>query len=390
MPVDSAARRAPGGRLQIRVLYDFLIFRMERRGGISRYISELARRLAATGQVRPTIFAGLHDNEFIAGQAGASGVVMIGSRAAGGLASSTLGGALNYTGFEAFHRLAGRFDVYHPSYYPRRLQRPRKSRLVATVYDMIHERLPEFHHGDPTPRRKRALVDAADIIICISRTTANDLVALYGTDPRLIRVIYLGAASAQPESAPATRPAPAPPARPYFIYVGRRSGYKNFAALLEAFIADEELRRETSLVAVGGGPWTNAEQKLLGMAGRDASILRIDADEIALYRLYSNAIALVIPSLYEGFGLPAVEAMRAGCPVVANATGSLPEIVGEAGIVRPLQDRGELARTLREVAANPALRSELRARGLVRSAAFNWETTAAETLEAYRTVMSGG
>lgn len=372
------------------MLYDFLIFRMERRGGISRYISELARRLAATGQVRPTIFAGLHENEFIAGPAEAPGVAMIGRRAAGQCATSTLGGALNYAGFEVFHRLAGRFDIYHPSYYPRRLQRPRKARLVATVYDMIHERLPEYHRGDPTPRRKRALVEAADIIICISRTTAEDLTALYGTDPRRIRIIYLGAASGQPGSASPARTAPPSPQRPYFMHVGRRSGYKNFAALLEAFIADKQLRRETSLLAVGGGAWTVAEQDLLRKAGPDASILRIDASDDVLHRLYANAIALVIPSLYEGFGLPAVEAMRAGCPVVANAAGSLPEIVGEAGVVRSLKDREDVAPILHEVAANDALRAELRARGFVRATAFNWETTAAETLDVYRTVMGSG
>ena len=312
--MDRPARRASGASQQIRVLYDFLIFRMERRGGISRYITELAGRLAATGQACPTIFAGLHDNAFIPGQASASGVEVVGSRTTGGVAASTLGGIINYAGFEAFHRLAGRFDIYHPSYYPRRLQRPRRSRLVATVYDMIHERLPEFHRGDPTPRRKRALVDAADIIICISRTTADDLTALYGIDPQRIRVIYLGAGGGQPDKVCA-RPGTAPaPARPYFIYVGRRAGYKNFSTLLEAFIADEQLRRETSLVAVGGGAWTDAEQRVLMRAGPDASILRIEADEGALQGLYSRAIALVVPSLYEGFGLPAVEAMRAGCP----------------------------------------------------------------------------
>lgn len=367
----------------LRVLYDFTIFRMERRGGVSRYIAELARRLSATDGVDTTIFAGVHDNDFLADRDFTRGVHLVGRRARSAVARSSVAGGLDRLAMRAFGSIAPRYTIYHPSYYPRAICRPRGARLVATVYDMIHERLPEYHAGDPTPVRKRALIDAADLILCISETTARDLMSIYGTDPARIRVTYLGAGSV-------TRPQAAErvsigDGRPYVLYVGRRSGYKNFRTLLESYASSAALRRATTLVAVGGGEWTDEERALIRQAGPEVRMVRIDASEAELQALYEGALALAVPSLYEGFGLPVVEAMRRGCPVVANATGSLPEIVGEAGIVTEL-DPGVLAAHLERLFDDGLLRDRLRQAGHRRVRCFDWDATAAETLAAYREV----
>ena len=376
------ARRNNGTPL--RVLYDFVIFRMERRGGISRYITELAQRLGRSGEVEPSIFAGVHDNGFIADPAIVRGVNIIGRRAPTPRARGSVFGALDYGAFRIYQKLGAQPDVYHPSYYPRTIGRRPGVALVATVYDMIHERLPDFHRGDPTPRRKRALIEAADRILCISETTAADLTTFYGVDPSRITVTYLGAGSAAWHTgrrAPSTRVG-----RPYFLYVGRRSGYKNFQTLLEAYISDSMLRDETALVAVGGGEWTASERALIGEGGRRVVVEQLEADEAQLQRLYRGAIALCVPSLYEGFGLPVVEAMRAECPVIANAAGSLPEIVGDAGIVGSMTDAGVLAATMRALMSDEERRAFYRERGRIRAKLFDWNHTAALTLEAYREV----
>ncbi|NUO65607.1 MAG: glycosyltransferase family 4 protein [Gemmatimonadaceae bacterium] len=371
------------------MLYDFVIFRMERRGGISRYVAELARRLAGVDGVETTIFAGLHDNDFVADRQFTRGVRLIGRRSRSRVARSSLGGGIDYAAMRAYQYIPPRHSIYHPSYYPRAIRCPRGTRLVATVYDMIHERIPEFHRGDPTPSRKRALVDAADLILCISETTARDLTTLYGVDPARIRVTYLGAGSGEWHARPVPRLAIGE-GRPYVLYVGRRSGYKNFRMLLEAYIASASLHRATALVAVGGGEWSSEEQGILKRAPAEARVIRTDADEAELQALYAGALALAVPSLYEGFGLPVVEAMREGCAVVANATGSLPEIVGDAGLVVPLTDPGVLADHLERVLGDDVLHGRLRDAGRARASRFDWDSTAAKTLAAYRDVVGAG
>jgi glycosyltransferase involved in cell wall biosynthesis len=373
----------PATRGALRVLYDFVIFRMERRGGISRYVCELARRLGASGATEALVACGLHDNAFVAELQDAPGVRLLGAAAPTRLARRSLVGALDY----GFLRLLGAtlrgVDVYHPSYYPRVVRPPRGARVVATVYDMIHERLPEFHHGDPTPARKRALVEAADLVLCISRTTADDLTAIYGVDPSRIRITYLGAAS----GLVLANSSPAPRGRPYFLYVGRRHGYKNFHRLLEAYVSDAALRADTALVAVGGEEWNADEQRLIAKAGSTAQVVRVKAGDKELTALYRSALALVVPSLYEGFGLPAVEAMRIGCPVVANATGSLPEVIGDAGVVMAMTDFGELATVMSNLAGDEERRRVLGAKGRARASRYDWAATATATAAAYREVV---
>ena len=107
----------------LRVLYDFVIFRMERRGGVSRYITELARRLAASGEVAPTIFAAFHGNAFVGEQTRTSGVNVIGRSIPLAQAQSSAVGILDYAAFNAYHKLGPSQDVYHPSYYPRSVRR---------------------------------------------------------------------------------------------------------------------------------------------------------------------------------------------------------------------------------------------------------------------------
>ena len=385
---DAHVHGTRGGR-PLRVLYDFVIFRMERRGGVSRYITELASRLGRSGEVEATVFGGVHDNEFLADRVATRGARMLGVRNSHAFARTSAGGALDYAALGAYRRFGARTDVYHPSYYPRRLARPRGARIVATVYDMIHERLPEHHVGDPTPARKRALVEAADIILCISATTARDLSAFHGVEPSRIRVTHLGGGGLTARTASGATPAVAAEwlERPYFIHVGRRAGYKNFRLLLEAYISDAELNRSAALLAVGGGDWTSEERALIAQAPAHARIVQLDVADDQLAELYRHATALVMPSLYEGFGLPAVEAMQAGCPVIANATGSLPEVIADAGLVCSMSDAGIIAKSMRAVLGSPSLSSSLRVKGRLRAARFDWATTASETLLAYRSVV---
>ena len=315
----------------VEVVYTPEIFYQQRLGGISRYFVELAEHLRAAGQ-QPRIAAGLHRNEYL--------------RFAG---SITTGIYLPF-GIGPLHKARIWFNhalcqlvarrhpraVVHQTYYGDSAYLGHR-RLVVTVYDLIHERFrdtfPELNNpNDPVVKYQRAACLRADHLIAISHATKDDLIRFFGIDPAKITVIHL--ASALSVSAPGL----APPLRagkdggdePYLLYVGARSGYKNFAALLEAYGRSSSLRRRFRLVCFGGGPFDTAERKSLAAAGLSDRVTQRSGGDAALIQCYRGAAAFVCPSLYEGFGLPVLEAMSQDCPVLCAWAGSLPEVAGEA------------------------------------------------------------
>jgi glycosyltransferase involved in cell wall biosynthesis len=163
-----------------------------------------------------------------------------------------------------------------------------------------------------------------------------------------------------------------PPAEPYLLYVGKRGYYKNFRQLLMAYLGSERLRKAFLLNVVCGDPWTQEEAALLSQAPDRVRLLR-RTDDRKLIALYRGATAFVYPSLYEGFGIPLLEAMGCGTPVVCCSRGSLPEVGGEAvAYFDPSRD-GDLSRVLEDVCFNPGLRNRLSEAGIARAATFHWE-----------------
>jgi glycosyltransferase involved in cell wall biosynthesis len=279
------------------------------------------------------------------------------------------------------------YDLAHPTYYSLVTQRDLttyRRPVVLTVWDMIHERFTkQFKDGALVVEMKRKAVAAAHSIICISENTKKDLLESY---PHLkeecVRVTHL--ASELNESM-ACGPELVP-SHPYFLYVGAREGYKNFSTLLTAFGKLAGVRRDLALCVVGR-PFSLAEQ-------RDVAEMKLSgrvehygqASDTQLAKLYRHSIALVYPSLYEGFGIPLVEAMACGTAVVASNRSSLPEVLCGAGLLfDPAAD--DLADVLLSLIEDPAERERLVALGRERSRSFSWDQTVAQTLEVYRSVV---
>jgi glycosyltransferase involved in cell wall biosynthesis len=276
------------------------------------------------------------------------------------------------------------YGIFHSTYYvyPERW----RGAVVATVYDMIHEffRTEYFpnHYEAEIRARKKACLTRADVIVAISDTTRVDAGNFYEISPERIHVVPL---SHNPEFRvlPGERKeASGESLKPFLLYVGNREKYKNFATLLKAY-RNWKQRGEVNLLAVGPA-WTKEESRLMSEPGLAGSVhVLTNIDDVHLCRLYNQAAALVFPSLYEGFGLPLLEAMACGCPIVASDIPSTREVAGECPIYFEAQDVDQLIDALEMVMAEGRNSERVKA-GLIASRMFSWDKTAQATLDVYR------
>jgi glycosyltransferase involved in cell wall biosynthesis len=264
---------------------------------------------------------------------------------------------------------------------------------IITVHDLNFLYFPEFL----TPDSRAYYVDQiawavrrAGRIIAVSDATRVDLIERLGVPEHKVAVVYEAAgAEFQPWSPEAYAPLLARyRISPGFIlFVGTLEPRKNLPTLLQAYA---RLRSQNggapTLVFAGRKGWLF--QEVFTTAARLELVRHVrfveDVRREELPGLYSAASALVLPSFYEGFGLPALEALQCGTPVVASNRAALPEIVGDAGLLVEPNDPEALAGALARVLADGALRAELRERGLARARQFSWQRAARETLEQYR------
>lgn len=279
------------------------------------------------------------------------------------------------------------FDIFHPTYYSlltkQELARYRLP-IIVTVYDLIHEIFRD--RLDPSGEHiaiKRQAILAAQQIICISENTKKDLINWYSLPEDKITVTYL-ASSIDASFSYGTETIPS---RPYYLYVGSRDSYKNFDGLLLAFAKAVSVYPEIALCVVGS-PFNEAEKKLIAELKLSDRIEHYGyLSDYHLAKLYRCSVAFVYPSLYEGFGIPPLEAMSCGTVVVASNSSSIPEVVGNAGILFEPKAINDLTDILLFLSDNSAQRERLIARGYQRANLFNWDKTVAQTIEVYHSML---
>jgi glycosyltransferase involved in cell wall biosynthesis len=215
-------------------------------------------------------------------------------------------------------------------------------------------------------------------VLCISESTRRDLQSVYGSLDVPIVVTPLGVGNRFSPRGPRSGNLP----HPFALFVGDRTAYKDFFVLLEAFATAQT--RFHALVAVGGGPFAADEEAALINLGIRDRVLRIDASDSELERIYRSASVFVFPSRYEGFGLPTLEAMASGCPVILADSSSHPEVGGQAALYFPPGDVGALRDALERCSDDHRLRERLRSEGLAQAARLSWRATAEATASAYR------
>jgi glycosyltransferase involved in cell wall biosynthesis len=271
----------------------------------------------------------------------------------------------------------------------------RRVRTVFTVHDLIFLFFPEYHL--PLNRWYLTLmmprfIRRADAVITVSECSRRDLVRLYCLDQARIHVIYEGIDDRfrpveDPEVLATVRRRYGLPDG-FILYVGTIEPRKNLTTLLEAYQTLKGQGLESKLVIVGKKGWLYQDffRRLrdLGLKGQVIFPGYVPDDDLPA--IYSAAQVFAFPSLYEGFGLPVLEAMACGTPVVCSNTSSLPEVAGQAALTIDPRRPQELAQALQRVLEDAALRAELKGKGLAQAARFSWERAARETLRVYESV----
>lgn len=297
----------------------------------------------------------------------------------------------------AQHAQKQAFNLYHE---PNILPLPFDGPTVITVHDLSWIRYPQAH----PPERVRAMdkyfqpgLERASLILTDSEFVKRELMEVFGVKPERICPVLLGVeALFCPRSADQTRgvlDAHRLVHGQYLLAVGTLEPRKNLAVALRAFMQlAPALRQRYPLVLVGMKGWhTSAlEQQLapLVAAGEIRQLGYLPREDLA--KIIAGATTLIYPSVYEGFGLPPLEAMACGVPVIVSNVSSLPEVVGDTGLMIDPQDVDGLASAIETLVNSPGLRQELSEKALQRSATFTWSRCVDQTVEAYRAVLNPG
>jgi glycosyltransferase involved in cell wall biosynthesis len=372
----------------LEVIVDGVIFQFQSRGGVSRVFSEILPRMCEQDEsLRITLLT----REGRAPLQPLPVHPLITRRAVPHLDPYLRPGRLWGRYAPAVKRLMNKLwvgdgagKIWHSTYFTQPDQW--RGAQVVTVHDMIYERYPDrFNepHDDQFREQKRHAVQDAAAIICVSETTRRDVQHYYGVSSDKTFVVPLAhSATFRPLENGATGET-----RPYLLYVGRRAHYKNFDLLLEAY-STWSGRDAVDLIVVGDRGWTPDEERHLADLSLGSKVqLLTDVSDEQLRMLYGRAAAFVYPSLYEGFGIPLLEALACGCPVVSSDIPSSREVAGDCATYFELSSSEGLRAAIERVVADGPNETR-RAAGIARAATFSWDETARQTLRVYHSVGS--
>jgi glycosyltransferase involved in cell wall biosynthesis len=361
----------------MKVVYDFRIFSKQRYGGISRYFFEVAKEISHENDVQ--VLAPLYVNSYLrSGDLKGKGIYL--PKLPGAAVNSVECG--NVLLSNAALKLRSP-EILHETYYAESGLKT-KAPIVTTVYDMMHEIFPDLYPGDNTARLKAASARRADHIFCISKKTQDDLVEILGVDRKKTSVTHLGCDFHERKA----EVRQSPYKFPYLLFVGPRWAHKNFKVLLNAYAASKRLQKDFKIVCFGSTPFQESELLAIDRAEVPReNFIHAAGDDTRLPTYYGNAHLYIYPSLYEGFGLPPLEAMALGCATVSSDAGSLPEVLGTGTEYFKSDDAEALRATLERVAYDGGKRDELIRSGKNWVKQYQWSRCAKNTLATYRTLL---
>lgn len=370
----------------MKILFDTQIFDWQINGGISRYFIELIDRLDADKDIE-VIFKCKHSyNTYIQNTKWLRAAPRLtGINFKGKLLMVKKVNELMNRGFSNGILRGGKQNIFHPTYYdPYFFKYIGEKPFVLTVYDLTNER---FRDSSALTRKildwKKHLIAKAEHIVAISENTKKDIVEYYRVHPDKVSTVYL-ASSFDISASNAENAQWEQVDKPYVLFVGSRNGYKNFKAFVTE--AAPLLKRYKLQLVLAGGGSLNADEinqlKTLNINERVTAFPHVSDRYLA--KLYTNAMVFVFPSLYEGFGIPVLEAMQCRCPTLLSNNSSLPEVGGNAAQYFDPLKKDDMSNSLERLILDKELRSNMKDAGLLQAAKFNWDITAAGHLDVYK------
>lgn len=371
----------------MKLLFDTQIFDWQINGGISRYFIELIQRIDKSKEAE-VLFKCRHSyNTYIQNTPWLLNKPMFKNLNFKGKLRlvKALNQKLNWE-YPINILKKGGTDIFHPTYYETYFFKYiGKKPYVLTVYDLTHEK---FFGKTPSVQqlleRKKKLIDNATRIIAISENTKNDIVDYYKTDASKISTIYL-ASSFNPGNKSVLSGKEIE--GDYILFVGSRSGYKNFNAFVNE-VSPVLKKKNVKLVVAGGGDISPVEQSLFSKLGINNNVVAYShVSDDHLKELYEKALVFIFPSLYEGFGIPVLEAMQCNCPVLLSNNSSLPEVGGDAAAYFDPAKEGHLESVLEQLIDDSSGRARMKTQGQIQAAKFSWDNTAHEHVKAYQSLL---
>jgi glycosyltransferase involved in cell wall biosynthesis len=372
----------------MRIAFDHQAFCLQRTGGISRYFVRIAQELNRLGE-SVGVFAPFYRNLYLRDLDRSC----IHGHSVQNYPSRTASAAVAINGFLARRQIKRwQPDIVHETYFSKQRSSKKLIPSALTVFDMIEE----LGVGSMAPSERQlkssakyAAISRADHVVCISERTRQDLIDLYSIPSQKVTTIYLGCdRGLQVEQELSTGAAAS---RPYLLFVGLRDGYKNFERLLRAFASSKKLRNDFDVVAFGGGQFSATELVLIDkLKFLPSQIRQYSGSDQLLSQTYRGASAFVYPSLYEGFGLPPLEAMAHSCPVVSSDVSAMPEVLGDAAQYFDPLSIETMAKAIEDVVLSKSFTQSLVERGLKRVARYTWADCASQHLSLYSALKERG
>jgi glycosyltransferase involved in cell wall biosynthesis len=371
----------------MRILVHPQTFNSQRYGGISRYYTEVLSRIAKNNSVQIPLFgtSNVYYNE--------SSLVTLQQSV-----YSLYVTFLTLFGIRRLEKTRRRndnflnkmlakqnFDIFIPTYYDTAFLNFIGSKpFILTVYDMIYELFPEYFITerkavDAVVANKLVLMQKAARIIAVSENTKKDILNTYPhIDQSKIDVVYHGCSITVSDKKIDSLP------KRYLLFVGTRSNYKNFEFLVNSIQDFLKTNSDLFLLCAGGGEFDNHENTFIKQLNLENKIIYREFKEGELGLFYKNAICFVFPSLYEGFGIPVLEAMTCGCPVVLSHHSSFPEVAGYAGVYYETGNAADLKNKIQLLTEDPIIRDEFSKKGVEQAKNFSWEKASVECLNVYK------
>lgn len=361
----------------VRVFLDHQIFIYQKFGGISRYFTELMRQGAKSADVNYSLSVFLSENQHLERK----------TRILIPLFKGRQRIILWLNRKRSLSKLRDKtIKLFHPTYYDTYFLKYWDKPFVITVYDMINELYPQFFSSDdPVITNKRVLIEKASKVIAISHQTKNDILKFCDVPESKITVVHLATSLGEVEACKKTKSSLH---YKYLLFVGNRAGYKNFNTFYQAALKIIKIYN-INLVCAGGGAFSHEELEEFHTDGVGKRVFYFSIDNNRVLKaLFEDAHCFVFPSLYEGFGIPALEALISGCPVALSNQGSFPEVAGEVGYYFDPESVDSIVEAIKKVPVFEEERNVLKKKWIEQAQKFSWEKTFSKTQTIYEQVVN--